>query len=1242
MENNTFYGESRNLLVTGLVALYNDCVTSHESLVVALEAPSGWGKTRVAQEFYARLAAAQPEPRYWPDRIDDPDQGRKAVRPAPFTRGGKSLPHFFWWGIACTARNGVRTSMLRDDLKQLSKHSIYLDEASKRLRSKGGRVATVIGTAGKTIAKQGTQDFVGKAADLLLGDLVPIVGIPYRLTRMGITAGSAHWQRRKTLAAATLLGESDYSDIVDEAVELFADVCEVGLPLVVFVEDIHAADEVLIQVLDELVRIRGPIFIISTTWPDMVKTNEHLARFFDSHIDRIVPVGHEDDAGTKFPPGASLRELELEAREDMVHNYYSQVRADTLNTIVERYNNPMALDLACRLLKKKHPSEHLDLHPDEITKRLPRKISDLYRQIWYELPEGARISLAVAHLITPKTIASEDSKNIEPYRDRSSHVTSSSQASGEDRWTHSILRDVIERLDLPSREEVKGELARSPHAYAWVRIIDEYLRSFVEPVQQAIVQREALELLEEELDTDDARSAILTVLTDVLIGDSIDSTRSTNVGRTILALHAEGFIADQEVVAKAIEVLLQDLEDAPRELSERIRLYESFLQLDVDNISVRLRRSIDHHGAVALALSDDTQRAIDIFQALLDEMEQELGPVDIATVTTRLNLAFIHGLAGNPNTAIDLCEAALNQLEGRLERGDRELLIAQASRARWLGEAGRVKDAVSIYRDVVTDAERFLQPDDPLTLMFQNNLGRWLGELDSDAAVKIYRDLLERRLKVLPPNHPSIFYTRYNLAINLRRSGDIAEAVSILEAQDEHAVETFGIGHPHLVHFRTTLALSMAETDRIQDGIEVATELLDRANDVGSISASQLLELRLLLLTLYMYAEDDENAIPAIADYLELRSTISDRADELIVALQRELVSLLTAAEYYTNAIDTCTDLLESQLELYGAETEDTLTTRYNLVNLYGRSEQWDQAIDACRTLIRQSAGILQPSDPRTLTIRGHLARLLMDSEWLTAAAQEYEELIRDLDEQDLQVRQLALSQLALCYRQLGEVQELIETYNHMVENLLKSVPHEALGASADDVFQFVADFADILIEHRDPADAVSLYESTVRWASSMHSNDVRLVRVHNMAARVYQRVGRNEAAIESYEHALRLGSEFLPSDHLECLVSRNNLAVCYYGIKSYSTAISHCESLLDVLSSAQGEHAELRFSMRALLVSVYSDCEQRDRSIEALSDLLQDQRETLGREDARTLDTECLLDVRRAQLKRDTGAEEL
>lgn len=52
-----FVGESRLLLVDGLVTLFDQVNERNESCWVSIEAPSGWGKTRIAQEFYARLAA---------------------------------------------------------------------------------------------------------------------------------------------------------------------------------------------------------------------------------------------------------------------------------------------------------------------------------------------------------------------------------------------------------------------------------------------------------------------------------------------------------------------------------------------------------------------------------------------------------------------------------------------------------------------------------------------------------------------------------------------------------------------------------------------------------------------------------------------------------------------------------------------------------------------------------------------------------------------------------------------------------------------------------------------------------------------------------------------------------------------------------------------------------------------------------------------------------------------------------
>lgn len=85
------FGTSRIRLVDGLLALVDQVQALGEARWVSLEAPSGWGKTRVAQALYERLAARQTQA-YWPATIleataaanaDDISYRRKRIFPDP-------------------------------------------------------------------------------------------------------------------------------------------------------------------------------------------------------------------------------------------------------------------------------------------------------------------------------------------------------------------------------------------------------------------------------------------------------------------------------------------------------------------------------------------------------------------------------------------------------------------------------------------------------------------------------------------------------------------------------------------------------------------------------------------------------------------------------------------------------------------------------------------------------------------------------------------------------------------------------------------------------------------------------------------------------------------------------------------------------------------------------------------------------------------------------------------------------
>ena len=104
-----------------------------------LASQPGWGKTRIVQEFYGRLADMQvPRPGYWPPALADDrtwdaleagtisslSQARKAVYPRKVEVPGGAEMDWMWWGVLCHQRaHGQLAQAMFDDAIQLYAHA---------------------------------------------------------------------------------------------------------------------------------------------------------------------------------------------------------------------------------------------------------------------------------------------------------------------------------------------------------------------------------------------------------------------------------------------------------------------------------------------------------------------------------------------------------------------------------------------------------------------------------------------------------------------------------------------------------------------------------------------------------------------------------------------------------------------------------------------------------------------------------------------------------------------------------------------------------------------------------------------------------------------------------------------------------------------------------------------------------------------------------------------------------------
>ena len=942
-----FVGASRVGLVDGLVDLFTDVRDSGESRWVSLEAPSGWGKTRVGREFYARLAAGQSSPRYWPDVIADPN--RKAVVPKGKRPPG-SLPEFLWWGVSCSDRNGVAAEALRSDLGQLKEHAPLVDVVCKHGRDLKEKViqgflktrAALVSTGAKTLA----------------GNFVPGVGLAVFFARIAVGAAREHRQDRVLMGEESEIGAGG-RELVEQVID---ELCVLGnnrFPIVLFIEDVHLADTALLEVIEGLLRRGSHILVITTTWPGKIDDIGALAGLDSDLGERALRVGYLGPAGPPFPDGAGLMELDVDDCAQIVCANFPQADPTSVELLVNRYRNPWALELVCNMPKYRHKfGERGDLHidPEEIA-ALPSGTKELYKKYWEHLPERLRLRYAVAAAITPEAINPQ-------------------KGQGHRTWSDPVLDEVIDSIDLPNSADLAGAVGAARDAYGWVAHVDEFLRRWAETDQHHIATNDGNDKLNEHLSN--ARQQILSATARVMVRDRVLRTHDA---RSIIALHAEGFIADPAPVTAAIAVVLADIGHDETLITQRQHLYNLYLELyerapnSVDNESDLQTRL---NGINSIRSSGQPDLAARQYRDLITHTKDTFGADHFRTLKTLNNLALALQEAGRVEEAIGIYERVLAD-RTRVLGGDHPDTLTTLNNLAWARQAaGRVEEAIGIYERVLADRTRVLGSDHPHTLTTLNNLAWALqaaGRLEE--AVTLFDRVFADQTRVLGSDHPHTLTTCNNLALALQEAGRLEEAVTLFHRVFVDQTRVLGSDHPHTLTTCNNLALALQAAGRLEEAVTLFDRVfVDQTRVLGSDHPHTLTTRNNLALALQEAGRLEE----AVAIYEEvLASSVrvlgSDHPHTLTT--RNNLALALQEAGRLEEAVAIYGEVLASSVRVLGSDHPHTLTTRNNLAWALQEAGRLEEAIPLLEQVLSDWTRVLGSDHPHTLTTRNNLASAL-------------------------------------------------------------------------------------------------------------------------------------------------------------------------------------------------------------------------------------------------------------------------
>jgi hypothetical protein len=926
-----FVGEDRERILSSLIAEFTGLPVEGGARMVVLESLPGWGKTRIVQELYAHVAAAQAPPAYWPPLLfdpseSDPERRRKRVYPAVVhVPDGASLP-WLWWGISCQRRqSGEFAQVLADDITQLEQHGEAIIRAKLR-------------------RERATKTLV----DLLVsvaGQVLPPVGLAADAKEAGENLIELWRARQKADQGERVVhaGDERRPDLVTRIIEL-VDLLGRDVPLVVVVDDAHDADPGVVDLLKRL-PVEAPsaaVLVACTAWPDRLREQAEAGEegSFGLWLSEAVTDG-----------SAWVRRVELDRLgegdvEKVVRAHAPATEPAVLEALAVRADgNPLVAEslLQLRRVTRRLRNGRLELTVAEID-ALPASYPDILRERWRDLPESVQEALCVASL------------------------------QGVDFLTE-LVAESYDALSLEGDPVESIEAAASP--YAWIRRLGQVMR-FQELYNLDIARGERPRLLDED-EAAEARTRIADRIerwrADEEAWKRIDQSTRHALLRLHVDLAEEGVAAALAPAADSAFALSAELLSAG-DYRSALRYARASLDLarggrDEDRRSVGYRRLLLGQALGYMGRFEDASIE---FETVVGEFEELFGPSAPETEEARASLALARSDLGELDEALELTMRVLEAREERFGRESPETARTRGNLASILEGLGRFEEAYKELESARQAFEEALGTDSEEAVMARANLASLLKRMGYyGEAYDIEREVLATRERVLGKEHPETIGTRGSLANSLYELGQLEEALAIGQRVVEEYARLLGDEHPATVTARINLAITLGDLDRAQDALEILREAVPALERSTSPSDPDLAWGRALLASALRKAGETEESL-SVSERM-----VADAVDRLgaghpdTLAARGQLAAALLDADRPGDALRELELAVTDSETAIGADHPDTLNRRFGVAVALFNLDRGDEARAYLADLERDATRSLGSDDPLTVQVRNAL-----------------------------------------------------------------------------------------------------------------------------------------------------------------------------------------------------------------------------------------------------------------------------
>ncbi|MCX4814637.1 FxSxx-COOH system tetratricopeptide repeat protein [Streptomyces sp. NBC_01239] len=477
--------------------------------------------------------------------------------------------------------------------------------------------------------------------------------------------------------------------------------------------------------------------------------------------------------------------------------------------------------------------------------------------------------------------------------------------------------------------------------------------------------------------TEDRREALSTIACTLLAGADPrrpnDTREWTRYAELIPHLETAGALDSREPVVRQLVLNCIDYMRVRGENRAALRLCEQTvarwrtrLQPDERDMLV-----LTHDHANMLRRSGRYREAEAVGRAVLDQLTETRADDDPDLLRAKNGLAGTLVSLGRYDEAHQMFEECVHAYSDTLGAEAPRTLQDRGNLAVVTSLLGRYEESLLLHRDILLIRERLLNPRHHLTLrsgMFYAWMLRLLGRYAEATSrqelnVRAHRQAMDRFT-------PQTLFAEHNLALCMRRTGDLLGAESLMRSVVERFVQRQGPRHPDALLVQADFATFNREHGNLEQAREMAATVAeDYARLVGPDHPYAVGTLGNVGLALWEYGERDEALRIAEEALTRMRAAVGPTHPwALGAALNASGARSMAGDE--EGAAELSRGVLESARATLGETHPLTLSCKAALADDQRTLRRGQEATKLENEALQQLSDTLGPQHPHTLSVR--------------------------------------------------------------------------------------------------------------------------------------------------------------------------------------------------------------------------------------------------------------------------------